>query len=271
MQKSHCSLYIVGTPIGNLGDISKRAVETLTYVDFILCENTRVSAKLLNSIGIHSKLLVYNDHNAQKVIPSIIENIKHRDKTYALISDAGMPLVSDPGYKLVNACFENNICYTTIPGACSVISSLILSGMPSDKFMFCGFANEKDFNELAKINSTIIMFESPKRIIKTVQKIAEIFENRKIAIVREITKIFEEYIRGTPSEILNHFNANSPRGEMVIVIEPPILNKHNQDFKQYLELMRDLKGKIPIAELSSIFSKHIGVSKNNIYNFIKTL
>lgn len=271
MQRSSCSLYIVGTPIGNLGDISKRAIEVLTDVDFVLCEDTRVSAKLLNSVGVHPKLLIYNDHNAQKVIPNIVENIKNRGTTYALISDAGMPLVSDPGYKLVNACLQNNIRFTTIPGACSVISSLILSGMPGDRFMFCGFANEKDFNELSEINSTIVMFESPRRVVKTVQKIGEVFGNRKIAIVREITKIFEECIRGEPSEILKHFNTNSPKGEMVIVIGPPTADKHNHDLEQYSELIRDLKDKISATELSSILSKHIRSSKNNIYNFIKTL
>lgn len=270
MRNFSCSLYIVGTPIGNLGDISKRAIETLRKVDFVLCEDTRISGKLMKTIGINTKFIVYNDYNAQKIIPSIIEAMQNRQIVYALISDAGMPLISDPGYKLVNACIRNNISFTTVPGCSSVISALILSGMPGDRFMFCGFADDKKFNELVRINSTLIMFESSKRIEKTLQKINEFFADRDVVVVREITKIFEECIRGSVPEILDYFKLHVPRGEMVIVLSPPKTD-YSHCLKQSLELIKDLKGKIPDTELSSIIAKHLGLSKNSVYNFIKTL
>lgn len=270
MRNFGCSLYIVGTPIGNLGDISKRAIETLQKVDFVLCEDTRISGKLMKMIGVNAKFIVYNDYNARQVMPSVIEAMRNRQMVYALISDAGMPLISDPGYKLVSACIRNNISFTTVPGASSVISALILSGMPSDRFMFCGFADDKKFNELVQINSTLIMFESPKRIEKTLQKINEFFADRDAVVVREITKVFEECIRGSVSEILDYFKFHAPRGEMVIVLSPPKTD-NSCCLKQSLELIKDLKGRIPDAELSLIIAKHFGISKNSVYNFIKTL
>lgn len=270
MQNFNSSLYIVGTPIGNLGDVSKRAVEVLGLVNFVLCEDTRVSEKLMIAIGVHANFIIYNDYSVQKVIPKIIESMKNKEATYALISDAGMPLVSDPGYKLVNACIENEIPFTTVPGPSSVISALILSGFPSDRFMFCGFADDKKFDEISKINSTIIMFESPRRIIKTVQKIGQNFGERKIAVIREITKVFEERIIGSSSEVLDHFSINSPRGEMVIVIEPPRLEERVW-LEAHLGLINDLNGILSDSDLSSILSRHLGVSKNSVYNFIKNL
>ncbi len=261
-------LYIVGTPIGNMGDISRRAIDVLSSVQYILCEDTRVSNKLLSNLGIHAKLLVYNDYSAKKMISKIGEDLRTMD--YALISDAGMPCISDPGYKLVQYCIENNIKYTVIPGASAVIAALVLSGMPSDRFTFVGFADEKKFQEIASINSTIIMFEAPTRICQTLSSISQYFQHRKIAIVREITKIFEESIRGTADELINICKIKKMQGEIVIVIEPPT-HKIENTLSEYDEIITTLSKKFPINEISIMLSKLTKISKNAIYNYIKLL
>lgn len=262
------SLYVVSTPIGNLQDLSERARYALGDVDAILCEDTRVAAKLLQSIGIKNKLIIYNDHNATLVIPKIIDTIKNEQKVYALISDAGTPLVSDPGYKLVNACIENEISYTHIPGACSVISALVLSGLPSNRFLFDGFVDEKKFDALSKIDSTIILFESPHRLVKSLKNMKLYFADRVISIVREITKIFEESIRGDLDYLIDHFEKTNPRGEIVIVISPPTKNIDMKKLQDLDPLIESMLGKISTKEISEILSKYSGVSKNKIYNFI---
>lgn len=259
-------VYIVSTPIGNLNDISNRAIETLQFVDYTLCEDTRVSIKLFQSLGIKSNLMVYNDHNALTIIPKVIDLAKS-GKTFALISDAGTPLVSDPGFKLINACIENNIPYTVIPGASAVISALVLSGLPSDRFMFVGFADPAKFQEVSKINSTLIFFESPNRIVKTLHIMKDSFKNRTVAVVREITKIHEETIRGNFDFVIRHFETNEPRGEFVILLSPPETSDSEKITKLY-PLIEELHDKIPTKELSRVLSKYSGVSKNVLYDTI---
>lgn len=262
-------LYIVGTPIGNLSDISNRAISVLSNVDYILCEDTRVSEKLLQHINVHAKLVVYNDHNAAKTIEKISDSIKN-GQDYALISDAGMPCISDPGYKLVQFCIKNNIKHSVIPGPSAVISALVLSGLPSDRFTFVGFANVKKFAEIAKINSTIIMFEAPTRILKTLIDMEKYFSDRQIAVVKEITKIFEETILGSIKQVIETLASKKICGEFVIVIEPPRSTK-KQDFADYHELFLDLSQKMPITDISAIFAKHLKTNKNAIYNYIKQI
>lgn len=261
-------LYIVATPIGNLSDISKRAEETLKSVDAVLCEDTRVTRKLLDHIGINKKLISYNDHNASKLVPQIIESIKKSGMIYALVSDAGTPVISDPGYKLVNACMEADIKYSMIPGPCAVVSAFVLSGLPSHRFLFDGFADPKRFQELSKIDSTIIMFESPNRLLNTLLEFQNFFADRKIAVVREISKVFEEVISGSLEYLLDHFKKNEPRGEIVVVISPP----QNQDvltLEKFLPMIESLSGKVSTKDLSLAISKYSGISKNKIYEFIK--
>ncbi|MDR0553019.1 MAG: 16S rRNA (cytidine(1402)-2'-O)-methyltransferase [Holosporales bacterium] len=265
------SLYIVATPIGNLKDISQRAVETLEIVDCILCEDTRVSEKLLRAIGISGKkLIVYNDYTASKIIDRIIHGIISEKLKFALISDAGMPLISDPGYKLIQSCIENKVSYTVVPGASSVLSALVLSGMPSNNFMFCGFVNPRKLEVLSKANTTLVMFESTSRIAKTISQIAKFFDNRKIAIVREITKIHEEVIIGKASELIERLAENPIRGEAVIVIEPPIDINSDNTLSEHKDLIMDLRERISDSELSTIISKHLKISRNSVYNFIKS-
>ena len=261
------NLYIVSTPIGNLKDFSERGRLVLSQVDFILCEDTRVSSKLLQNIDIKTKLMVYNDHNATSVIPKIIESIINNDTKFALISDAGTPLVSDPGYKLVNACIENNISYSVVPGSCSVIAALTLSGLPSNRFLFDGFVDSKKFQELSKIESTIILFESPNRLLNTLKNMKSYFNDRVVAAVREITKIFEETVRGNLDYLIKHFEQNAPRGEFVIVISPPIQDVE-KEIINLKPLIDGLIDKISIKDISEILSTYSGISKNNIYKFL---
>lgn len=261
------SLYIVATPIGNLKDISLRAIETLKNVDRILCEDTRVSAKLLQNCDIKTPMTVYNDHNATRVIPKIIQAILSQNERFALISDAGTPLVSDPGYKLVNACIENKISFTVIPGASAVISALVLSGLPSDRFTFVGFSDASKFAELSQINSTLIFYEAPSRIVNTLEQMQMVFKNRTVVVVKEITKMYENAIRGDFDFVISHFKENVPKGEFVILLSPP---KHsNTDKIEELQpLISELNGKISKKELSSILSKYSGISKNTLYNYL---
>lgn len=261
------SLYVVSTPIGNLKDISLRALEVLKSVDNILCEDTRVSAKLLQNFDIKTPLMVYNDHNAVHVIPKIVELMSLQRKTFALISDAGTPLVSDPGYKLVNACIENSLPYTVVPGASAVISALVLSGLPSDRFMFAGFADASKFAELSKINSTLIFYEAPGRVVKTLEEMSPVFRNRTVAVVKEITKIYETVIRETFDDVISYFKENTPKGEFVILLSPPEISDTDK-IAEFQPLISELVGKISKKDLSFALSKYSGISKNTLYNYL---
>lgn len=261
------SLYVVATPIGNLQDISLRALETLGHVDHILCEDTRVSAKLLQNFGINTPLMVYNDHNAVRVIPKVITNILSQKETFALISDAGTPMISDPGYKLVKACIENKISFTVIPGASAVISALVLSGLPSNRFAFVGFSDASKFAELSKINATLIFYESPNRILSTLEQMQTIFKGRTVAVVKEITKMYETSIRGNFDFVISHFKENAPKGEFVILLSPPKFSETSR-IEELLPLISELNSKISKRELSGALSKYSGISKNTLYNYL---
>lgn len=269
------SLYIVSTPIGNINDFTIRGVDTLRNVDVILCEDTRITNKLLMSNGINKPLVVYNDYNVDSIIPKVINNILNYKKVYALVSDAGTPMISDPGYKLVNACINNNIEYTSVPGPCAAINALVLSGLPSDRFLFIGFFEGKKLDSINDFNNTIIMYESPNRIISTLEYIknSNKFGNSEIVVVREMTKLFEEIIRGNIDYVVNHFTINKPKGEFVILISPQgeNLNNSNNILNNYLDLINLLIDKMSIKDISNIISKYTKINKNTVYNFIKHL
>lgn len=217
-------LYIVSTPIGNLKDITLRALETLKEVDFILCEDTRVSVNLLNHYGISKDLISLNAVNESHKIQSIITKLKS-NKTGALISDAGTPLISDPGARLVSACLENEIEIIPIPGASAILSALCMSGLPTDSFVFEGFLPQKKgrqtkLKQLALEERTIILYESMYRIEKLLNELNEFMPERYIVVCREITKKFEEAWRGFPKDILHNFSDKVVKGEFVVVIAP---------------------------------------------------
>ena len=216
-------LFIVPTPIGNLGDITFRAIETLKSVDLILAEDTRTSLKLLKHYKINSKIESYHMHNEHKKADSIINKISEGN-TIALISDAGTPSISDPGFLLVRECIKNNIEVECLPGATALITALVISGLPSDKFLFEGFlpakkGRTKRLKELSNEKKTIIFYESPHRILKTLKDFSDYFSPEKqVSVSREITKIYEETFRGTIEESIVHFEKNKPKGEFVIVL-----------------------------------------------------
>jgi len=216
-------LFIVPTPIGNLGDITFRAVETLKTVDLILAEDTRTSSKLLKHYEVDSKLESYHMHNEHQRLKAIISKIIG-GKTIALISDAGTPSISDPGFLLIRECIKHNIQVECLPGATALITALVLSGIPSDKFLFEGFlptkkGRTKRLKELVDEKKTIVFYESPYRILKTLKDFSDYFgTENNISISRELTKIYEETFRGTVKESIKHFEKNKPKGEFVLVL-----------------------------------------------------
>ncbi len=210
-------LYCVATPIGNLKDITIRALETLQQCDIIACEDTRISRKLLAHYGISKPLWIYQDHNANAKRADILNAIRD-GKSIALISDAGTPLISDPGTKLVRACQEDGLYITTLPGASAVITALVLSGLMSHAFAFVGFCEPKHMHKWATFDGSLIFFESPRRLVQTLERMATTFQNRNVAVVREITKLFEE-VKGNDFEsVIAHYQAYPPKGEIVIVL-----------------------------------------------------
>ena len=216
-------LYIVPTPIGNLKDITLRAVEVLKEVDLILAEDTRTSGKLLKHFDINTPSQSHHMHNEHKTIDAIIQKL-NSGMTIALISDAGTPAISDPGFLLTRACIENNIEVDCLPGATAFVPALVNSGLPNDKFVFEGFLPVKKGRQtrlklLAEETRTMIFYESPHKLIKTLTHFCEYFgEDRQLSVSRELTKLYEETIRGTAKEVLEHYTNKPPKGEIVIVV-----------------------------------------------------
>ena len=216
-------LYIVPTPIGNLEDITLRAINVLKSVDLILAEDTRTSGKLLKHFEIGTQMHSHHMHNEHKTVQGIIQKLK-TGTTIALISDAGTPAISDPGFLLTRACVENDIPVDCLPGATAFVPALVNSGLPNDKFVFEGFLPVKKgrqtrFLLLAEEPRTIIFYESPHKLIKTLSHICEYFgEYRQVSVSRELTKLFEETQRGTAKSILEHYTNRPPKGEIVIVV-----------------------------------------------------
>jgi 16S rRNA (cytidine1402-2'-O)-methyltransferase len=217
-------LYIVPTPIGNLDDITLRAIKTLEAADYILAEDTRTTSFLLKHLGIEKKLYSHHKFNEHATAASVAEAIGE-GRTVALVSDAGTPGISDPGFLLVRTCVEAGIEVETLPGATALIPALVQSGFPCDRFCFEGFlpqkkGRQKRIQELALEPRTLILYESPYRVVKCLEQLAEAFgSERRVAVVREITKKFEETVRGTLSEAIAHFKSHEPKGEFVIVVE----------------------------------------------------
>ena len=217
-------LYIVPTPIGNLEDMTFRAIRVLKEVDTILAEDTRTSGKLLKHFEIGTQMQSHHMHNEHKMVSRLIERLKSGE-SIALISDAGTPAISDPGFLLTRACLENNIEVECLPGATAFVPALVNSGLPNDKFVFEGFLPIKKGRQtrmeiLAEEPRTIIFYESPHKLIKTLTQFAEYFgEERRISVSRELTKLYEETVRGTVKEVLTHFENKPPKGEFVVVVE----------------------------------------------------
>ena len=217
-------LFVIPTPVGNLEDITLRALRILQEVDIVFAEDTRVTKKLLDNYNIHKQILSYHQHNEHQQLNNYI-NVIERSNSVALVSDAGTPSISDPGFLLIRACIQNDIEIECLPGATAFVPALVNSGFPSDRFYFYGFLPHKKgrktaIERLANINETIILYESPFRLIKTLEEFKNVFaSDRQICVCRELTKIYEEIVRGTVEEVLTHFSNKVVKGEIVIIIK----------------------------------------------------
>lgn len=225
--KLAAGLYVVATPIGNAADITLRALDTLRRADAIACEDTRVTAKLMNMHGINRPFVSYHEHNAERMRPVLIERMKG-GQAIALVTDAGTPLVSDPGYKLVRECVAADVAVTTLPGASAPLVALVLSGLPTDRFLFAGFLPNKStarraaIGELRAVPATLVFFESPQRLPESLADLADLLGPREAAVARELTKLYEEVRRGPLPDLAAHYaDAGPPKGEVVVVIGPP--------------------------------------------------
>ncbi len=217
-------LYIVPTPIGNLEDMTFRAVKILQEVDLILAEDTRTSGKLLKHFEITTQMHSHHMHNEHKMVNRIVERLKSGE-TIALISDAGTPAISDPGFLLTRACIQNDVDVECLPGATAFVPALVNSGLPNDKFVFEGFLPVKKGRQtrlklLSEEERTMIFYESPHKLLKTLTHFQEYFgEERLVSVSRELTKLYEETVRGTITEVLTHFENKAPKGEFVVVVD----------------------------------------------------
>ena len=218
-------LYIVATPIGNLGDITLRSVDVLSRCDAVACEDTRVTGKLLKHLGISKPLLRYNDHSKDSDRRRILDILD--TQAVALVSDAGTPLISDPGYRPVQDAQEAGHMITSLPGACAAVVGLTLSGLPNDRFLFAGFLPNKDkarrdtLEELAAVDASLIFYESGPRLVKSLEALGEVMPARDVAVARELTKLHEECRRGPAAELAEHYTRHPPKGEIVLLVGPP--------------------------------------------------
>lgn len=264
------ALYLVATPIGNLRDVTIRALETLASADLIYCEDTRISSKLLARYGIANSLKPYHDHNAAKVRPVILEALG-RGASIALISDAGTPLISDPGYKLAVEAIAQGYSVEMVPGPSAPIMALALSGLPVDRFLFAGFLpvkhgeRQRVLEELKSVPAALIFFEAPGRIAETVEAIKSTLGDRRVALARELTKLHEEILRGRPDEIIAAVRARGGvKGEITIVVDRPSPVKSIDSEEVEAALFTALKN-YPPAKAASLTAKKFGVPKKDLY------
>ncbi len=262
-------LYLVATPIGNLKDITLRAIETLNKVDVIACEDTRVSLKLLKHYGISKSLISYHDHNAGQMRPRLISLLKE-GQNVAYITDGGMPLISDPGFKLVKECQKEGLSYTVIPGASSPLMALCLSGLSPEPFYFCGFlpsklnARRSALEKIKDIQATLLFFESSKRLVSFLKDALTLFGDREGTVCREMTKIYEEVQKGPLSSLIVHYEAHPPRGEVVIVVEGASSFFSFTEADLDAQLKKALK-QYSVKEAVSLVSSAFGLSKREVY------
>ena len=262
-------LYIVATPIGNLSDLSPRAASVLANADLIAVEDSRVTAKLLRHIGVKRPMIPYHDHNAEQVRPRLMAELPH--KAIALVSDAGTPLISDPGYKLVREARAAGHNVTTIPGPCAAIAGLTLAGLPSDRFLFAGFLPAKEkarkdtIADFAAIKASLIFYESGPRLAATLTALLQTLGNREAAVAREISKAYEETVTGTLESLADRYADTPPKGEIVIIVAPPTESRlapaSDADAMLTEALLR-----LPVAKAAAEVSKATGLPRAMLYD-----
>jgi 16S rRNA (cytidine1402-2'-O)-methyltransferase len=269
-------LHMTSTPIGHLADISLRAVNALAAADVILCEDTRVTGKLLQRYGISTRLVPYHDHNAAKLRPRILGELQ-AGKALVLVSDAGTPLVSDPGFKLARAVIEMGLPLHVIPGASAPLAALTLSGLPSDRFMFAGFLPDKQgerrrlLTELKAVPATLIFFESPRRIQAALADIAEVLGSRPVVLARELTKLHEEALRGEAAEVLRVLAGREVvKGEITLVVAPP--GEAARPEPQEIDAaLREAVSTMPAGKAAAEVAHRFGLAKKEVYERLLVL
>ena len=260
-------LYIVATPIGNLGDVTKRAADVLARCDAIACEDTRVTQKLIRHLGISRPLWRYDDHASPADRARLIESMQNR--AVALVSDAGTPLVSDPGYRLVREASAAGVPVTSLPGPSAPVVALTLSGLPSDRFLFAGFLPQKDkaredtLRELAKVPATIIFFDTAPRLAKSLAAIAMVLLGREVSVARELTKLHEECRTGTPGELAAHYAEHPPRGEIVLLIGPPGEAETSEEDAD--ALLREALATLKPSQAAGEVARATGLDRKTLY------
>jgi len=261
-------LYIVATPIGNLGDVSRRAVEVLAGCAVIACEDTRVTGKLLYHLGLKRPMRRYDDHASDAAREKLLGEMM--TAPVALVSDAGTPLISDPGYRLVREARERGIDVTTIPGPSALIAALTLAGLPTDRFMFAGFLPGKDkargdvLAELAAVPATLVFYDTGPRLVASLEAIARLLPGREIAVARELTKLHEECRTGTAAELAAHYTAHPPRGEIVLLAGPPSAPEKPGEADVDAELRAAL-AELPASKAAALVAKKHGLDRKALY------
>ena len=261
-------LYIVATPIGNLGDLSPRAAHILSNAAVVAVEDSRVTAGLLRHIGVKRPMTPYHDHNAEHVRPGLIARMG--SEAVALVSDAGTPLISDPGYKLVRDARAAGHLVVTIPGPCAAIAALTLAGLPTDRFLYCGFlppkaqARATAIAEIGSVRATLVLYESGPRLGATLAALAEGLGDREAAVTREITKKFEEAVTGTLSSLAARYADTPPRGEIVIVVAPPG-EPEAASVDDAEAALTEALTRLPMAKAVSEVAKKLGVDRKELY------
>lgn len=261
-------LYVVATPIGNLADMSQRAIELLKAAEIVAVEDSRVTGKLLHHLGIKKKMRRYNDHSGEAERESLVATA--RGAVVALVSDAGTPLISDPGYKLVRSAREAGVPVFTIPGASAVTAALSICGLPTDRFLFAGFlpnkakARAETLQELGQVRATLVFYEAGPRLAVTLGAIAEIYGDREVAVARELTKKFEEVVTGNAAELAARYAAQEPKGEIVLIVGPPAENTAFDTVDVDAALQEALTT-MAAAKAASAIAKRFGLERHAVY------
>lgn len=259
-------LYIVATPIGNLGDITLRAVDTLSRCDRIACEDTRVTGKLLKHLGISKPLIRFDDHASEQAGAKLLDMMA--GEAIVLVSDAGTPLISDPGYRLVREANDRGVTVTSLPGPCAAIVGMTLSGLPSDRFLFASFLPAKDkarrdmLKKLARVPASLIFYETGPRLTKSLAALAELWPDREVAVARELTKLYEECRTGSAAHLLDHYEAEPPKGEIVLLVGPPVGGGEVIDPD---ELLREALADHKPSQAAAQVAKATGLDRKELY------
>lgn len=262
-------LYVVSTPIGNLRDITLRALDILGGAEEVLAEDTRVASKLLSAYGIKARLSPYHDHNGAERRPGLLKRLEEGARI-ALVSDAGTPLISDPGWKLVHEALEHGIKVYPVPGASALLAGLVASGLPSDRFLFAGFlppksgARRTEIESLKQVPATLVFYESGPRLAESLADLASVLGDREAAVARELTKLFEETRRGSLAELAVHYDeAGPPRGEIVLLVGPP--KKAQATAADIDAALRVALNEMPTKAAASSVAEALGLPKRDVY------